>query len=142
MFLPFVVCRPSPPSLLGCVIFCQPIQCIFLSIQRNPTENSYSLYQCYQGAYPREHCIIYTGIVKEDAWTRIVLPTKGNRLAFQPASFCLTLSRTKLKSWLLDPQCLIGKPRYLPRLGVEENPKMSQKASRVSLSTLGEKKKI
>ena len=85
------------------------------------------------------HCIIYAGMVEEDAWTRIVLPAKDNRLAFQPTSFYLTLSRTKLKSWLLDPRCIIGKPRYLPRLGVEENPKMSQRASRVSLSTLGEK---
>ena len=88
------------------------------------------------------HCITYAGMVEEEAWTRIVLLAKERRLAFQPASFCLTLSRTKLKSWLLDLWCLIGNPKYLPRLGVEENPRISHKDSLVSLSTFGEKKTL
>ena len=41
--------------------------------------------------------------------------------SFQPASFFLTLSRTKEKSCLL-PGCLNGKPKYLPKLEVGVNP--------------------
>ena len=66
-------------------------------------------------------------------------PAKESMFAFQPASFCFTLSKTKLYSWEEDPGCLIGIPRYLPSEGVEAKPRISLKDSLVSLSTLGEK---
>ncbi|KAM4087067.1 hypothetical protein ACJW30_10G148700 [Castanea mollissima] len=63
------------------------------------------------------HSIV--GMVEVDAWMRTALPAKDNRLAFQPAKFCLTFSKMKLRSLLLAPRCFMGKLRYFPRLGVK-----------------------
>ena len=71
-----------------------------------------------------------------------VRPASESKLAFHLASLFFTLSRIKLKYCEEEPVCLIGKPRYFLREGVDRNPRMSQKDSLLSLSTLGEKKTL
>ena len=73
---------------------------------------------------------------------RTALPAKDKRLAFQPTNFCLIHSNTKFRSSLVVPQCFMGKPRYFPRFGVEQKPRISHKDSLVSTSTFGEKKTL
>ena len=75
-----------------------------------------------------------------EAWIRIILPTIESRLAFQPASFFLNISKMDPKSCLCLPGCFIGKPKYFPKLVVALKPKMLVKASLWLGSTLGEKK--
>ena len=67
------------------------------------------------------------------------LPAKDKRFAFHPASLCLTLSKRKFKSWLLALLCLMEKPRYFPRFGVDLNQNISHRDSLESISTFGEK---
>ena len=81
-------------------------------------------------------------MAEEDVWMSTALLAKDNKFAFQPASFFSTLSKTKLKSWLDPPRCLIGKPRYPPKQFVDWNPRIMLKASLLSWSIFGEKKAL
>lgn len=85
------------------------------------------------------HCMTYAGIMDKEDWMRTALLAIDNKFAFHPASFCLTRSKTKLKSWLEAPWCLMGMPKYFPKEGVDWNPRISQSDSLLSLSTFGEK---
>ena len=72
-------------------------------------------------------------------WTRITPPAGERSLAFQLDSLACTFSTTKSKSLVLRPLGLRVNPRYLPRFGVLETPRMSHKwCLRLGL-TLGEK---
>ena len=75
-----------------------------------------------------------------EAWIRIILLTIESGLAFQPASFFLTISKMDPKSCLCLPGCFIGKPKYFPKLVAALKPKMLVKASLWLGSILGEKK--
>ena len=78
-------------------------------------------------------------MVDKEAWIRVVLPTIDNKFVFQPASFYLTLSSTKLKSWFDGPGCFIGIPKYFLIEGVDLNPKVLHISSLLSISIFGEK---
>ncbi|KAL4616349.1 hypothetical protein ACB092_07G193200 [Castanea dentata] len=112
---------PRPPSAFGFVTLCQPTQCTFLASSVDPHKKFlFTLSRLASNFFGSAVlCITYTGIVVVDAWMRTTLPAKDKRFTFQPANFCLTLSKMKLRSSLLAPRCFIGNPRYLPRLGVE-----------------------
>ena len=55
--------------------------------------------------------MMYDGIALVAACISTFLLAKESKLAFQPASLCLTRTNTKFKSWLDDPVCLIGRPK-------------------------------
>ena len=72
------------------------------------------------------------------AWVRTIQPAKERRFAFHLArQFCIC-SIMYPKSWFIS-KCLIRKPKYLPREGVDQNPNISNKPALVSTATLGEK---
>ena len=77
--------------------------------------------------------------MEEEDWMSTIFLAMDKSFSFQPASFFLTLSRTKEKSCLRLPGCLNGKPKYLPKLEVGVNPRRLDKASLWSKSTFGEK---
>lgn len=140
-FLPLVKWIPSPPSSFAFAIYFQPTQWTFFLVSKETHRKFLLTRSIFSNSLARRslHCITYTRILAEDVWTKTVLPTKDKRLAFHLTSLCLTLSNTKLKSWLLQPLGLMGNPRYLPRFEVDWKPKMSHRDSQVSLSALGEK---
>ena len=58
-FLPLAVSRPSPPSLLGRVIFCHPTQCIFLTDFKEPHKKFLLTLSMLSRSLPRKalHCM-------------------------------------------------------------------------------------
>ena len=141
VFLPLAVCKPKPPTSLGVVTFLHPTQCILclvlVEFQRKFLFTRSMPSNIFPGSWL--FCITYASIAEVEACIKTDRPAIKRMFAFHLASFFLTFSSTKLKSWLDTPRCFMGKPRYLPKLGVDWNPRMSPKASLWSLSKLGEK---
>ena len=77
-------------------------------------------------------------MVEKAAWVNTNLPTKQRRWDFQPASQLCIRSIIARKSWGIET-CLMGNPKYFSREGVEQNSRISLRASLALGETLGEK---
>ena len=116
VFLPLAVWRPNPPRFFGFVTLLQLTQCIFLAWSMDP-QRKFLFTQSIPSKILLGNkllCITYAGIMDEEDWMSTILPAMDKRFAFQPASFFLTLSRTKEKSCLWLPGCLSGNLNTYP----------------------------